>query len=39
MKSEYGGYNIPATGWMETRRKDLERAFEFARREEREAGR
>jgi hypothetical protein len=36
MNSEYGGYNIPATGWMEERRKELERAFDFAR-EEREA--
>jgi hypothetical protein len=38
MNSEYGGYNIPATGWMEERRRDFERAFEFAR-EEREAER
>jgi hypothetical protein len=31
MNSEYGGYNIPV--WKEERRKELERAFEFAREE------
>jgi hypothetical protein len=39
MKEEtYGGYNIPSTVWLEERRKELERAFDFAR-EEREGGR